>query len=431
MKDKLISDNKIIVIGGGASGIIAAWRSASLGAPTILVEKNNKLGCKILISGGGKCNITHSGNIDTLLEGFRKNEANFLKPAFYKFSNNDIIKLLENCGLIASDRGNGKIFPVNGRASDVIKALETCLEEAGVQIRLNTDVEDILADSQSVVGVKLKDEIIYSSHIILATGGLSYAKTGTTGDGYVWAEKLGHKLVPLTAALAPMRIDPKPAVEWSGVALRDCVLSCYSGGKKKAEQRGDLLFTHEGISGPTVLELSRNVAEEILHNKVNLVADTQPDINNKKLDEIIRKNILEHPNKEIKSLVGQFLPNRIAEKLLKNKGIQPDFRCLSLDRSARMIIVKLLKEWKLGEVTYIDLDKGEVTAGGISLKEVNPKTMESQIINGLYLCGEILDVAGSIGGYNLQAAYSTGFVAGESAGLDYINKNPDLRSKPG
>ncbi len=416
--------NKIIVIGGGASGIIAAWRSASLGVPTILIEKNSNLGSKILISGGGKCNITHSGNNDTLLKGFRKNEANFLKPAFYKFSNDDILKLLASRGLRAEDRGDGKIFPVNGRASDVVDALKSCLEAAGVQIRLNTDVEDVLTDNQSVVGVKFENEIIYSSQIILATGGLSYAKTGATGDGYVWAEKLGHKLIPLTAALAPMRIDPRPPVEWSGVSLRDCVLACYSGGKKKAERQGDLLFTHIGISGPAVLELSRNIAEEILHNKVFLVVDTQPDLDDRRLDEIIKKNILEYPNKEIKSLVSQFLPNRMVGKLLYDRRIQPETRSINLNRSARIRIVKLLKEWELGEVTYIDLDKGEVTAGGISLKEINPKTMESRIVKGLFLCGEVLDIAGSIGGYNLQAAYSTGFVAGESAALDYIKKIP-------
>jgi predicted Rossmann fold flavoprotein len=236
------SDDKVVVIGGGAAGMIAAWRSTALGATTILLEKNNKLGIKILISGGGKCNITHAGNITDLFQGFKKNEANFLRPSFYKFSNNDIIGLLETRGVKTIAREDGKVFPACNRAKDVVEALTSNLIDAGVDIRFNSEVRDILIDNGKTTGVLVHGKTIYSSSVILATGGLSYPKTGTTGDGYKWAKKLGHTIIPLTPALAPMKIEPKPPTNWSGVAFRDCILSCFADGKKKGEWRGDFLF---------------------------------------------------------------------------------------------------------------------------------------------------------------------------------------------
>lgn len=419
------SDDKVVIIGGGAAGMIAAWRSATLGAPTILLEKNNKLGIKILISGGGKCNITHAGSIADLFQGFRKNEANFLKPSFYKFSNNEIIGLLETHGVKTFTREDGKVFPVSNSARDVVEAIKSNLIDAGVDIQFNSEVQDILIDDGKTTGVQVHGKPIHSSSIILATGGLSYPKTGTTGDGYRWAKKLGHTIVPLTPALAPMIIEPKPPTNWSGVAFRDCILSCFAGGKKKGEWRSDFLFTHEGISGPTVLELSRDVTEFFPNNEVMLVLDMLPDQNMEQLDKVIREMVSANPNREIKTILKNFLPNRIIDFLLVQNGIVPESRCSSLSRVNRTRLVKILKEWKLGKVTEVDIEKGEVTAGGVSLKEVDPKTMRSRIVNGLFLCGEVLDIAGRVGGYNLQAAYSTGYVAGDSAALENKKSRPE------
>jgi predicted Rossmann fold flavoprotein len=425
MKEFMNSDDKVVVIGGGAAGMIAAWRSAALGAPTILLEKNNKLGIKILISGGGKCNLTHAGSITDLFQGFRKNEANFLKPSFYKFSNNDIIGLLETYGVKTFTREDGKVFPTSNSAKDVVEALKSNLIDAGVDIRFNSEVQDILIDNGKTIGVQVRGKTIHSSSIILATGGLSYPKTGTTGDGYKWAKKLGHTIIPLTPALAPMKIEPKPPTNWSGVAFRDCILSCFAVGKKKGEWRGDFLFTHEGISGPTVLELSRDVTEFFPNSEVTLVLDVLPDQKIEKLDDVVRQIVLSNPNREIKTILKNFLPNRIIDFLLEQNDIVPELRCSSLNRLNRTKLVKILKEWKLGKVTEVDIEKGEVTAGGIPLKEVNPKTMRSRIVNGLFLCGEVLDIAGRVGGYNLQAAYSTGYVAGESAALENKKSRPE------
>jgi hypothetical protein len=417
------SENNVLVIGGGAAGMIAAWRSASLGAPTLLLEKNNKLGIKVLISGGGRCNITHSGDVSDLLSGFRKNEANFLKPSFYKFSNADIINLLEEHGIKTLTREDGKIFPVSKSAKDVVDALKTSILDAGVEIRLNSEVDDILTENGTVTGVKVDETIIPSSQIILATGGLSYPKTGSTGDGYNWAERLGHTIVPLIASLAPMKIEPKPPTDWSGLAFRDCILSCSSNGKKKAEWRGDFLFTHDGISGPTVLEISRNVAEIFPQNEVTLAVDIHPEKSFEQLDELVRKMVAANPGREIKTIVKNLLPNRIVEYVLNNNGINAETRCSNLSRADRIKILNILKDWKLGKVTEVDIAKGEVTAGGVLLKEVDSRTMQSRKIKGLYLCGEVLDIAGRIGGYNLQAAYSTGYIAGESAALENKKKS--------
>jgi predicted Rossmann fold flavoprotein len=417
-------DYEVIVVGGGAAGMIAAWRSASLGAKTLLVEKNKTLGAKVRISGGGKCNITHSGGLEDLLKGYRKNESHFLKPSLYKFSNKDIINLLERRGVKTYERTDGKVFPISNDAKDVVEAMKSNLHNAGVDIKMNSTVEDILTVDQKITGIKVDGKIISAPAIIIATGGLSYPKTGTTGDGFKWLGKVGHTIIPLRPALAPMKIEPEYPHEWSGVAIRECMVYYSVGGQIQKGWRGDLLFTHEGISGPAVLEISRDAAEALANDTVNIVLDTQPDVSTKQLDEIIRQIFLSNPNKEIKNISKQFLPSRVVDYLLERHGLEPEKRCSVLTRDSRMKLMKIIKELVLGKVVEIDIERGEVTAGGVSLKEVDRKTMHSRIISGLYLCGEVLDIAGHIGGYNLQAAYSTGYLAGESSVL--LKKNPDL-----
>lgn len=410
-------ENPIVVIGGGASGMIAAWRAASLGAPTLLLEKNKKLGIKILISGGGKCNITHDGSIEDLLKSFQKNEAIFLKHSFYKFSNRSIIKLLEERGVETYTRDDGKIFPKSHNASDVVSALEWYLKDAGVEIRTNYSVQEILFEKNSVIGVRLNNEIIYSSNVILATGGMSYPQTGTTGDGYRFLEKTGHTIVPLRPALAPIKIVNKFPDGWSGVAIRDAELICLVNNRKTHSERGDFLFTHEGISGPAVLELSKYAAIALSNSRVELILDTQPDKD--ELDTEIQQLISLHPNKKVGNIAGLYLPNRIVNHFLSSVNIDTEKECRKLMREERKRLVKLIKEMFIGTIASIDITKGEVTAGGISLKEVDPKTMQSRLVRGLFISGEVLDIAGRIGGYNLQAAYSTGFTAGENAAINY------------
>lgn len=420
---KTYNKNPVVVIGGGASGMIAAWRSASLGVPTMLLEKNKKLGIKILISGGGKCNITHDGSVDDILKSFQKNEALFLKPSLYKFSNRSIIKLLEERGVETYTRDDGKVFPISNTASDVVGALESHMQNAGVEIRTECSVQEIIFENNSVTGVKLNNEIIHSFNVILATGGVSYPQTGTTGDGFRFVEKTGHTIVPLRPALAPIKLSNKFPYGWGGVAIRDAELICLVNNRKTHSERGDFLFTHVGISGPAVLELSKYVPMDLTNNKVELKLDTQPDKDATILDSEIQQLFNLHPNKQIGTVAGLFLPNRLVNYFLTTINIDPEKPCRKLTKEERKQLVILVKQMFIGTIDSIDITKGEVSAGGISLKEVDPKTMKSRLVKGLYFSGEVLDIAGRIGGYNLQAAYSTGFTAGESAAINYKSQS--------
>lgn len=410
----------VVVVGAGAAGIIAAWRAASLGASVTLLEKNDRIGIKILISGGGKCNITHDGPIEELLRAFRPNEARFLRPACYRFNNRDIVELLTRRGLEVCTRPDGRVFPTNGTAKDVVAILGDVLAEAGVRVKLNAAVEGIAAEDGQVTGVRLGGSVIPSRHVVLAVGGSSYPGTGTTGDGWPWARELGHTIVKVRAALAPIIVEPRVPAEWAGVALRDCLLRARQDGKEFARWRGDLLFTHKGISGPAVLGISRDVAERREHGPVMLEVDLCPDRTFEQLSAQISLFQKEHPRMRISAFVDQLIADRLTETLLQSAGVDPGTAASYFPAKSRNRLIETLKRWPLGSVQQVPIDKGEVVAGGVSLDEVDPQTMRSQVMNGLYLCGEVLDIAGPVGGYNLQAAFSTGFVAGETAAHDAV-----------
>ncbi len=412
----------IVVIGAGAAGILAAWRAASLGAPVVLVEKNDRIGIKILISGGGKCNVTHDGPIEDLLKAFRPNEARFLRPSFYRFTNQDIVEMLARRGLGVYTRPDGRIFPSDGTAKDVVAKLGQFLDEVGVRVRLKSGATGVESNKGWVTGVRVGNELISSSSVILAVGGSSFPGAGTTGDGFTWARELGHTVVKVRAALAPIFLQPQPSEDWAGVALRDCVLKARQNGKEIARWRGDLLFTHRGISGPAVLGISREVAEKRERGPVSLEVDLVPEISYEDLRDRILKSTREHPRRLIKSFVEEIAPNRLVEPILGTAGIEASTSGAYLNQKDRNRLVTTLKAWSLGHSHHVYLEKGEVVAGGIALDEVDPQTMRSRICEGLYVCGEVLDVAGPVGGYNLQAAFSTGYVAGETAALDLITK---------
>ena len=406
----------LVVIGGGAAGMIAAWRAGSLGAKVILLEKNPKLGIKLLISGGGKCNITHGGEIEDLCKQFKLNESKFLKHSLYRFTNRDIISQLNQFGVETYERENGRIFPTSGKAGDVVHVMRRMMEHEQVEIRLSTPVEKILRDNEGVCGVRVPDGIIQARHIILATGGASYPRTGTSGDAFPWLEELGHTVVPLRPSLAPILLQPTPPPEWQGISIRDCILKAKVGGKLTAEARGDLLLTHEGISGPATLEMSRDAFIALEENPhVDISVDAVPDEIEAELQEHLRAEIVANGGRKTETLVELFVPQRLAIYILKSAGVDASKKCHQLKKEERSAIVRTLKDWNLGIVKEIPLERGEVTAGGVDLREIEPKTMRSKILKGLYICGEALDVAGPIGGYNLQAAFSTGFVAGEAA----------------
>jgi predicted Rossmann fold flavoprotein len=409
------------VIGGGAAGMIAAWRAARLGASVTLLEKNPRLGIKILVSGGGKCNITHGGTMEEMRLRFQTSEARFLRHAFHCFTNADIRAMLDEKGVATYERPNGKIFPVNEKAGDIVHAFRRLMEEAGVDIRCSSPAKAIRRDADGVTGVELEGAMLESRRIILATGGLSYRKTGTTGDGYAWAQSLGHSIVPLRPALAPIVTSPVPPHEWQGVAVREGSLLAHADGKILARYSADLLFTHFGISGPAVLELSSEIVRACENNAVvQLAVDFLPGRSAEQIDQSLVDDIRSNGAQEIKTWLEYRIPQRLVPYFCESCAVDGSTKCRQLKKEDRRSIVRMLKQWTFGSVKDIDLDRGEVTSGGIPLHEVEPRSMRSRIVPGLYCCGEVLDIAGPVGGYNLQAAFSTGFVAGTSAAEDAV-----------
>lgn len=441
----------VVVIGAGAAGIFAAWRAATLGKKVLVLEKTSRIGTKILISGGGKCNIAHDGPIGDVIRAFRKNEADFIRSAVNRFPNRKVVPMFTSRGLEVYTRPDGRIFPVHQTAKDVVKILQDYLDEAGVEVSLNTPVEEILVEEGKVIGVRtgasfekakgyanrddrprfgakallsevlqtgdqsqgLNNQSIHCDRVILAAGGSSYPNSGTTGDGWKWARDLGHTVEKLTAALAPVYLELDPFdPELSGVSLDDITLKARQNGKEIARWQGDLLFTHQGVSGPTVLGISRIIAENYLEGEVKLEADLAPGIDHPQITESILRQDGRRP---IANFIADSVPQRLAPYILRFAGIEENTFFAKLEKKQRGRLVEMLKALPLGTVRTVPLEKGEVVAGGVSLAEVDPQTMSSRLIEGLYLCGEVLDVAGPVGGYNLQAAFATGYVAGESA----------------
>ncbi len=421
----------VVIIGGGAAGMIAALAARRENdAPVLLIEKKNRLGTKILISGGGKCNLTHDGPMEDVRAKFRANEGRFLRPSFYKFTNEDFLSLLHEKGMETYVRPDGRVFPVApSDAKDVVAILEGHLREAGVKIWLDAPVEQLVIENGAVAGVQMAGgKIVRARQLVIAVGGSSYPATGTTGDGWRWLQPTHHTIVPLRAALAPLYLDPVPPAEWSGVALRDVVLKARKSaagentnapGKEIMRWHGDLLWTHKGVSGPTALGVSREIAEAI-PDLSTIEVDTLPREGH---DELTAR-LAHHAKTNPKRLVGEFVetavPQRLVRPLMESAGVDANqTRGATLTQKERSRLVSALKGWQLGRVRHVPLERGEVVAGGVSLQEVDSGTMRSAKVRGLYLCGEILDIAGPVGGYNLQAAWSTGFVAGQNAARDW------------
>lgn len=411
----------MIVAGGGAAGLIAAWRAASRGASVVMIEKNSRLGMKILISGGGKCNLTHAGSMDDLRAQFRVDEARFLNPAFHRFTNTDFLAIMHAHGIATLARPDGRVFPVDGyNAHDVVAALTRLIETVRVVIVTQAPIDRLVIDGGRVRGVQRGDLFTEADSVIVAAGGSSYPATGTTGDGWRWARDAGHRVVPLRAALAPITLA-RPRPEWSGVALRDVVLRARvsDGGKEYAHWRGDTLFTHKGISGPCALGISREVGEKLdggLPGGGMLEVDLAPDHSFEHLQALMRDQIRLSPRRTIGWFADGYLPERLRSTFWDDAGVDPNMRGAHIAQRDLNRLIRFVKGWSLGGAHSVPLERGEVVAGGVALDEVDSKTMGSRLVEGLYFCGEVLDIAGPVGGYNLQAAWSTGYLAGEAAG---------------
>jgi predicted Rossmann fold flavoprotein len=415
----------VAIVGGGAAGIMAALAARSVGARAVIYERNPRLGIKILISGGGKCNITHDAPPREIENGFITREARFLRHALHELTSAQVIEALENEGLETMTRPNGRVFPVSGRADDVLAAFERLLDRAGAEVVTRATVEGIIVRDGVAVGVRIAGTEIAADAVIVATGGLSYRKVGTTGDGIEWARALGHEITTVRAALAPLYFDHPPPSDWQGVALRDIVLSVEAPAAAKEMSRlglntvwrDDLLLTHRGISGPATLEISRAAAfARELGGDVRLRVDLVPDIGEPALAAEWERRLATSGRSEVQSFVESYVPSALVDAILAAAAVPRGTKIAAVTRDRRRALLSTLKRWEPGRIGEAPIDRGEVTAGGVALGEVSPKTMESRRIRNLYLAGEALDIAGCVGGYNLQAAFSTGFVAGRHAG---------------
>jgi predicted flavoprotein YhiN len=439
----------VVVIGAGAGGIIASWRAASLGARVLLLEKTPRIGTKILISGGGKCNVAHAGPLADVINAFPPNEAKFIRPACYRLTNEEIMNLIRDRGIELMSRPDGRVFPVDATAKDVVAALVWYLRGANVRVCLETPVsliqrspegyeitisarQEVKASRDDGPGFGAKSllreamrlrsdfgsvwsgpERFVASCVVVATGGSSYPNSGTTGDAWKWLRELGHTVVPVRPALAPIYLT-EPLVERSGVALVSVRLKARSEGKIFAESTGDLLFTHQGISGPAVLQISRAVAAQ--SSPVILEVDPLPQMNPEFLFESFTAFVSKNPRVPVRSFLEHWVsPQSMIATVSGWAQVIPSTTGGQFTRKDRSRLLTTMRAWPLGPVRAVPLERGEVVAGGVSLEEVDPHSMESRLNPGLFLCGELLDVAGPVGGYNLQAAFATGYVAGESA----------------
>lgn len=408
----------IIVIGGGPAGMIAAGRAAELGKHVILLEKNKMLGKKLLITGKGRCNVTNAGDLEQFINNF-PGQGSFLYSAFSRFFNADLQTLIEEFGVPLKVERGGRVFPESDKAKDIVDAIKKYMNKGKVEIKEGVTVVDLLYEDDRIKGVKTDNGNIYSSKVILATGGKSYTKTGSTGDGYIWAKKMGHTIVPLKPALVPLNIEEDWVKELQGLSLKNVTASVMIGDKILASEFGEMLFTHFGVSGPIILTLSREVVKNHDANKkINLSINLKPALDEATLDSRIQRDFQKNMKKQLKNALYELLPKRLVPIIIKLSRVEPEKYVHQITKEERHSILKSIQEMKMVVKGPRSLNEAIVTAGGIHLKEINPKSMESKIIKGLYIVGEVLDIDGYTGGYNLQAAFSTGYVAGEQAALE-------------
>ena len=415
---------KVIVIGGGPAGMMAAITSAENGNEVILLEKNKSLGKKLLITGKGRCNITSSLPMEDFIKNTPGNGM-FLYSAFNKFTNQDIINFLQEQGLSVKEERGNRIFPVTDKSQDVLNCFENKLKKLkNVKIMYEMQVLEILVDEEKrITGVKCKNKtIIKADKVILATGGKSYPLTGSTGDGYEIAKKLGHTITKIKPSLVPLETYEQDLHQsLQGLSLKNVKIKMVDASKNKQiyEDFGEMLFTHFGVSGPVILSGSahlvryKNIDELLKNKKIKLSIDLKPALTEEKLNDRILRDFEDFKNKNFKNSLDKLLPQKLIPVIIERSGINPDKQVNSITKQERMKIVKLLKEFEVTLKNFRRIEDGIITAGGVSIKEVNPKTMESKLISGLYFAGEILDVDSYTGGFNLQIAYSTGFVAGK------------------
>jgi predicted Rossmann fold flavoprotein len=402
----------VVVIGAGAAGLLAACRAAERGRRTLLLEKNRRPGVKILMSGGTRCNITHATDNWGIVEAFGPH-GKFLHSALAALSVEATVDLFESEGVATKVEETGKVFPVSNKAADVLDALLRRLQRSGAILALGEPVLDA-ARAEAGFALKTPSRTIFASRVILTSGGQSYPGSGTTGDGYRFAAALGHTIVAPRPALVPLRVGAAWVAGLRGITIPDVVARVVEPGKVLASRRGSLLFAHFGLSGPVVLDVSRVVSGRTELAGIALELDLLPGLKEPDLDEFLRTAALASGKKQLASIVPEALPRRLAEALLVQAGLPADRKAAALSRPDRAALVRALKHQTLPITGTLGFGKAEVTAGGIALEEIDSRSMRSKRVPELFVAGEVLDVDGPIGGYNFQAAFSTGWLAGDS-----------------
>lgn len=415
---------KTIVIGGGPAGMIAAVATAEQGNSVTILEKMEDLGKKLLITGKGRCNITNSAEMEDFMKNIPEN-AKFLYSSFNQYTNQDIINFLNKQGVATKVERGGRVFPVSDRAEDVLNAFKRKLKELNVEIKTNFEVTQILTEGSTAIGIegkyKGKTERMLANKVILTTGGKSYPVTGSTGDGYKITEKLGHTITPLKPSLVPLICEEdskKICQDMQGLSLRNVAIKVKHENKIIYEDFGEMLFTHYGLSGPIILSASailiryKNIEKLLKSNKIKIFIDLKPALDEEKLDNRILRDFEELRNKQFKNSLEKLLPRKMINTIIEIIGINPEKRINEITKEERKKLVKILKNFELNINGFRKIEEAIITKGGINVREINPRTMESKIIKGLYFAGEIIDLDAFTGGFNLQIAWSTGYVAG-------------------
>lgn len=418
-----------IVIGAGAAGLIAAFTAAERHKTTLLLEKNPRAGVKILMSGGTRCNLTQHTNVRGIVDAYG-DQGRFLHAPLAVLSPADLVKLLEDEGVPTKVEETGKIFPVSNRASDVVDALQRRLARSGAELSLGEPALEILRTAEGFEVVTPRRRLLAST-VIVTTGGLSYPGSGTTGDGYAWARNFGHSIVETRPALTPLTTNDRWVQELTGLTIPDVLVQIVPTGEEPvsplalrrvkgskrgvlAEQRGSFLFTHFGLSGPAVLDVSRAVTSHAAPQQLAMVCDFLPEMKLELLDEQVRQECAADGKKQALGVLARHVPRRLAESISQQLGLPATLRGAELSKADRARVVRLVKQCRIHLSGALGYKKAEVTAGGISLAEVDSRTMQSKLVPGLFFAGEVLDLDGPIGGYNFQAAFSTGRLAGLS-----------------